>query len=91
MFQIVNNQLNNHDFSWDYCLAICLDNTNVNIGHHNSIKSRAKEKDGSIGIYYIMHRVKLAKCFLKSLTLILKITPSIYFTGLTNPANKNPY
>ena len=32
MFQSVDNQLSNHGFSWDCCLAICLDNTNVNIG-----------------------------------------------------------
>ena len=50
MFQSIDNQLNNHDIRWDYCLAIGLDNTNVNIGDHNSIKSRAKEKNGSIVI-----------------------------------------
>ena len=50
MFQSVDNQLDNHDVSWDYCLAIGLGNTNVNIGDHNSTKSRAKEKNGSIVI-----------------------------------------
>ena len=50
MFQSVDNQLNNHDISCDYCLTIGLYNTNVNIGDHNSIKSRAKEKNGSIVI-----------------------------------------
>ena len=97
MFQSIDNQLNNHDIRWDYCLAIGLDNTNVNIGDHNSIKSRANERTEVLSslvvpaIYYIMHRVKLAKCFLKWLTLILKTTPWIYFTRLTNPANENPY
>ena len=50
MFQSIGNQFNNHDISWHYCLAICLHNTNVNIADHNSIKSRAKEKNGSIVI-----------------------------------------
>ena len=50
MFQSVANQSNNHDISWDYSLAIGLDNTNVNIGNHNSIKSRAKKKNRSIVI-----------------------------------------
>ena len=45
MFQSVDNQLNNHDISWHYFPAIGLDNTNVNIGGHDSIKSRAKEKE----------------------------------------------
>ena len=96
MFQRVNNQFNNHDISRNYCLAIALDNTNVNIGDHNSITFRAKEKSGSMSslvvlvLYYIMYRVKLVKCFLKWLTLTLKTTPWIYFTGLTNPANEYP-
>ena len=59
MFQSVDNQLNNRDISWDYCLTIGLDHANVNIGDHNSIKSRAKEKDGSIVIagcpWHILH------------------------------------
>ena len=33
MFQSVDNQLNNHDISWDYCLTIGLDHANV--GVHN--------------------------------------------------------
>ena len=35
-----------------FCLAIGLGNTNVNIGGHNSTKSRAKEKKGSIVIAF---------------------------------------
>ena len=50
MFQSIANQSNNHDISWDYSLAIGLDNTNINIGNRNSIKSSAKEKNGSIVI-----------------------------------------
>ena len=48
MFQSVDNQLNNLDINWDYCIAICLGNTNAIIEDHNSIKSGAKEKNGSI-------------------------------------------
>ena len=50
MFQNVDNQLRNHYISWNYCLAIGLDNANVNIGDHSYIESRAKEKNGSIVI-----------------------------------------
>ena len=50
VFLTVDNQLNNPGIIWDYCLAFGLDNTNANIGDHNSIKSRAKEKNGSIAI-----------------------------------------
>ena len=97
MFQSVDNQLNNHDISWDYCLAIGLDNTNVilriTIPLNLELRKRTEVLPWLVApvIYYIMHRVKLAKCFLKWLTLILKTTPWIYFTRLTNPANENPY
>ena len=50
MFQNVDNQLNNHYISWNYCPAIGLDNANVNTGDHNYIESRAKEKNGSFVI-----------------------------------------
>ncbi len=44
MFQSVDELLERNSIDWDFCVAIGLDNTNVNIGDHNSIKSRAKEK-----------------------------------------------
>ena len=66
MFQSVDNQLNNHDISWDYCLDIGLDNTNVNTGDHNPIKSTAKGKKGSIVIAgcfcHILHNALCKAC-----------------------------
>ena len=71
MFQSIDNQLNNHDISWDYCLAIGLDNTNVilriTIPLNLELRKRTEVLPWLVApvIYYIMHRVKLAKCFLK--------------------------
>ncbi len=48
MFQSVDELLERNSIDWDFCVAIGLDNTNVNIGDHNSIKSRAKEKNEDI-------------------------------------------
>ena len=48
MFQSVDDMLVSNDIHWDYCMALGLDNTNVNIGDHNSIKTRAREKNESI-------------------------------------------
>lgn len=42
MFHSVDNTLENNSISWDYCLALDLDNTNVDIGVWKSILSRAK-------------------------------------------------
>ena len=50
MFESVDNFLSENDIQWDHCMAIGLDNTNVNIGDHNSIKTRAKEKNEDIVI-----------------------------------------
>lgn len=59
MFQSVNELLERNSINWNYCVAIGLDNTNVNIGDHNSIKSRAKEKNEDIIAagcpYHILH------------------------------------
>ena len=44
MFQSVDELLERNSLDWDHCLATGADNTNINIGDHNSIKSRANEK-----------------------------------------------
>ena len=41
MFSSIENQLRKNELSWDMVTSIGLDNTNANIGDHNSIKSRA--------------------------------------------------
>ena len=45
MFNSTDDLFSKHNISWDYCMAIGLDNTNANIGEHNSIKSSAWEKN----------------------------------------------
>ena len=63
MFESVDNQLTNHEITCDYCLAIRLDNTNANVGEHNSIKSRAREKNEGIIIAgcpcHILHNASI--------------------------------
>ena len=48
LFNSVDVQLEYNDISWDYCTSIGVDNTNVNIGEQNSIKSRALLKNNRI-------------------------------------------
>ena len=48
MFQSVDELLERNNLDWEYCVAIGVYNTNVNIGHHDSIKSRAKEENEEI-------------------------------------------
>ena len=45
MFNSIDSQLSKHEISWDNCVALGVDNTNANIGAHNSIKSRAQAKN----------------------------------------------
>ena len=40
----IGKQFEKFHIPWEYCLAIEVDNTNANIGDHNSIKSRASQK-----------------------------------------------
>ena len=51
IFSKVDSVLETHDISWDNCVGFGLDNTSVNMGCHNSIKSRVLQKNPSI---YIM-------------------------------------
>ena len=44
MFNNVESQFTQHGIDWEYCSTIGLDNTNVNVGEYNSIKSRARDK-----------------------------------------------
>ena len=50
MFTSIENQLRKNELSWDMVTSIGLDNTNANIGNHNTIKSRALERNPEIVI-----------------------------------------
>ena len=41
LFRSADVQLKQQEISWDNCTAIGVDNTNVNFGEHDSIKSWA--------------------------------------------------
>ena len=48
MFKSVDELFNEHSISWDTVTAIGVDNTNANIGAHNSIKSRVLERNPNV-------------------------------------------
>ena len=50
MFISIKNQLRKNELSWDMVTSIGLDNTNANIGDHNSIKSCTLERNPEIVI-----------------------------------------
>ena len=47
MFSSVYKLFIKHGISWDFVTALGVDNTNANIGEHNSLKSRALEKNNN--------------------------------------------
>ena len=61
MFSIVDKLFVKHGISWDFVTALGVDNTNANIGEHNSLKSRALEKNNNTPIAgcprHILHKV----------------------------------
>ena len=44
MFKSVDDLFSKFDLNWEYITSIGVDNTNSNVGQHNLIASRAKEK-----------------------------------------------
>ena len=38
LFNAIDNAFNSHEISWEQCVSIGLDNTNVNVRVKNSIK-----------------------------------------------------
>ena len=50
MFPSVDKLFIKYDISWDFITGLGIDNTNANIGEHNSMKSRAIEKNHNIFI-----------------------------------------
>ena len=69
MFDSIDQQLAKNGLSWDMVSGIGLDNTNANIGEHNSIKSRVLQKNSEIVISgcpcHILHNAssKAAEAF----------------------------
>ena len=93
----VDNLFSKHNIPWKYCMAIGLDNTNANIGEHNSIKSRAREKNDNIVISgcpcHILHvSSKAGDAFNKTTGFdISNIIVFINITGLINQANREAF
>ena len=50
MFSSVDKLFIKHSISWDFVTAFGVDNTNANIGEHNSLKSRVLGKNHNIFI-----------------------------------------
>jgi len=48
IFTAMDNALQSQGISWTNCISLSVDNTSVNMGKHNSIRSRAVLKNSSI-------------------------------------------
>ena len=51
IYNAMDCALSSRDIPWQQCIGLGMDNTSVNTGRHNSIKSRALQMEGSV---YIM-------------------------------------
>ena len=45
LFGLIDDALKKEDVNWNNCVAVGMDNTSVNMGIHNSIKTRVLEKN----------------------------------------------
>ena len=61
IFQAMEQAITSRSIPWNNCIGLSVDNTSVNMGKHNSIKSRALQRNGSIYIMgcpcHIIHNV----------------------------------
>ena len=97
IFSAVNNILETLQIPMDQYVGFTFDNTSVNVGKHNSIMTRAKEKNSNHlfhlldahVILFIILLVRLLKSIVKKQNLMLKISVQIAFIGLTNPQTEN--
>jgi hypothetical protein len=48
IYDKINEVLNKHGIPWDFCVGMSVDNTSVNIGRHNSIKTRVKDANDTV-------------------------------------------
>ena len=44
IFSKINETIQNFDIDWNKCVAFGVDNTSVNMGAHNSIRTRVTQK-----------------------------------------------
>jgi len=47
LFNAIDSAFVKDDLSWKHCVSVGLDNTNVNMGNRNSVKSRVLQKNPS--------------------------------------------
>ena len=48
IFDKIDDVLNSHNLPWNNCVGFSVDNTNVNVGVHNSVMSRVREKSPAV-------------------------------------------
>lgn len=61
IFSKMQEALEKHDIPWSNCVGIAMDNTSVNLGYRNSIKTRIQEVNSAIYIMgcpcHIVHNI----------------------------------
>jgi hypothetical protein len=77
----MENALSKHDVSWVNCVSIGVDNTSVNMGCRNSIKTRIVQKNPAVYVMgcpcHILHNTagKAASAFDNVPKLFLTVAP----------------
>lgn len=48
VFEAIDSRMTSYHIPWENCVAVGIDNTNVNVGKHNSIMTRVKAKNDAV-------------------------------------------
>ena len=94
LFNNLDNVLEINDISWQNCVALSVDNTAVNIGKRNSIKTRVLKMNPNTFVNgcpcHLIHNTlaRLQKCSQEYRNLMWRIFWLIYSIGLTKARNE---
>lgn len=79
IFEAMDGALTSREIPWQNCIGLSVDNTSVNIGRHNSIKSRLLQKNSSVYVMgcpcHIIHNTaqKASQVFCSVSYILLKL------------------
>jgi hypothetical protein len=97
IFSKMEDAFTTHDISWNNCVGLGVDNTSVNMGCRNSIKTRVLEKNPAIYIMgcpcHIVHNtaLKAAQAFEEVSRMFMFVLKILYCSAGVIPDNSVEY
>ena len=98
VFAAIDGCMSSYQIPWENCVAVGVDNTNVNVGKKNSIMTRVKAQNDSVYFSgcqcHVVHNTSAAAAAaLRNATGfdVEDLMVDVYYTGLITLQNANHY